>query len=458
MKQKKFYINTMGCQMNVYDSGQIAALLYGMGFEKADAYTSADLILANTCAIREKAAQKAFSFLGRVVRLKEKNPDLIVGIGGCVAQQEGRKILDRMPQVDLIFGTDAIGRLPGMIEKIMKKRSRIVDVGLSPEVSENNAARHIPQTAEVCRFVTIMQGCDNFCTYCVVPYVRGREKSRHPDHILEEIYSLAARGVREVTLLGQNVNSYGKKEGLCTFPELLHKIDDIKGLCRIRFTTSHPKDLSCDLMDAFSSVKKLCRHIHLPVQSGADTVLKRMNRGYTVSQYLEKVQQLKDKGQDIALSTDIIVGFPGETDADFMRTLNLIKTVEYDSLFAFNYSDRPNAPASHFKEKIPFSVQTERLQAVLSLQEKITARKHELMVGRTVEVLVEGKSKQGHQQNTTATQWTGRTSANKIVNFEPDPSFFKGLNLQGETVRVEITRALAHSLYGQAVAPSKPQG
>ena len=460
-KHQTFFINTMGCQMNVYDTGQIEAILRSMGYQKTDTYASADLIIANTCAIREKAEQKAFSFLGRLAKLKAKNPRLIVGIGGCVAQQEGRRILDRVPHVDMVFGTDAISRLPRIIEQIQFKRTRIVDIETTPAVSEA-AHGNLPDLKAVSQFVTIMQGCDNYCTYCVVPYVRGREKSRHPEHIINEIQTLVENGVREVTLLGQNVNSYGQKEGLCSFAELLDRINRIEGLLRIRFTTSHPKDLSPDLIAAFACLEKLCRHLHLPVQSGSTTLLKRMNRGYTRSQYMEKVQQLRDTGKDIAISTDIIVGFPGETEEDFADTLELIKEVEYDSLFVFNYSDRPNAPASHFGNKIPATIQNDRLQAVLDLQEKITHKKHEDLVGRTVDVLVEGMSKKHNRGNDekvgSVFQWSGRTSPNKIVNFETDPLDSPDAQIYGEIVNVEIKKALAHSLWGKMAASPKSIG
>ena len=454
----------MGCQMNVVDTEKMESILCSMGFNKANTPASADIILANTCAIREKAQQKAFSFMGRLTRLKENNPDLIVGIGGCVAQQEGAKILDRLPQVNFVFGTDAVCRLPELIRAVQTEKKRITDIQTSRRVHEfdQNEISAADQ-ASVTRFVTIMQGCDNFCTYCVVPYVRGREKSRDPENILKEVRELVFHGAREVTLLGQNVNSYGKKEGLCAFVELLEKINEIEDLMRIRFTTSHPKDLSSSLIQAFSRLDKLCRHIHLPVQSGSSAVLKRMNRGYSQSQYLEKIEALKKTGDDIAITTDIIVGFPGETETDFNCTLDLIKQVEYDSLFVFNYSDRPNAPAVAFSDKIPHHVQKERLQEVLKLQEEITFRKHLNLVGRISEVLVEGKSKKQHRNDEIPDlsdfQWSGRTSTNKIVNFISDhPTKMEDESLYGKIACVEIQKALAHSLWGRMVeTASKPK-
>jgi tRNA-2-methylthio-N6-dimethylallyladenosine synthase len=458
-QSKQFFIYTMGCQMNVVDTGQMETILLSMGYKKAATYASADIVLANTCAIREKAEEKAFSFLGRLSKLKKKNPGLIVGIGGCVAQQEGMKILSRMPHVDMVFGTDAIGRLPDLIRAVTLEATRVVDIQPADQVFEPEGVKDQTPTPEISRFVTIMQGCDNFCTYCVVPHVRGREKSRDPGRILNEIRALTESGVREITLLGQNVNSYGKKEGLCSFVELLQKINGMEDLMRIRFTTSHPKDLSAELIDAYGRLDKLCRHIHLPVQSGSTEILRRMNRRYSRSQYLEKIDRLRNTCHDMALSTDIIVGFPGETEKDFSDTLNLIKHVEYDSLFVFNYSDRPKVPAASFDGKIPKSIQNERLQAVLDLQESITAKKNEAMVGGILEVLVEGKSKKQHRQagvpDAGGDQWSGRTTSNRIVNFTSDPNGLAGAgSLRGKIVRVGIERALAHSLWGRMVEPS----
>ena len=463
-ESKKFFIYTMGCQMNVYDTGQMENILFSMGYKKAATYALADIVLANTCAIREKAEQKAFSFLGRLAKLKNKNPELIVGIGGCVAQQEGMKILERMPQVDMVFGTDAIGRLPDLIRTVALENKRVVDIETAHKVFELGPVKIESSPRGISRFVTIMQGCDNFCTYCVVPHVRGREKSRDPFHILQEIKALTEAGVREVTLLGQNVNSYGKKEGLCSFVELLERINGTDNLLRLRFTTSHPKDLSSELINAYTYLDKLCRHIHLPVQSGSTDILKRMNRRYTRDQYLKKVEELRKISHDMAVSTDIIVGFPGETEADFSDTLDLIKEVEYDSLFVFNYSDRPKVPAAAMDGKISKSIQNERLQAVLALQESISMKKNRAQVGMTLDVLVEGKSKKQNRKTETMgsneDQWSGRTSSNRIVNFTADPQGVEGAgSFYGKIVRVGIEKALAHSLRGKMVeASSKPEG
>lgn len=448
--------------MNVYDSELMAQRLRPIGYEQTDIIENADLILLNTCSVRDKAEQKAFSFLGRLADLKKKKPGLIIGVGGCVAQQEGEKILRRVPHIDLVFGTRVIDRLPGMVTRIAEKRCRIVDLDLSRKPLEHAPVDRMPSGGKPARFVTIMRGCDNYCTYCVVPYVRGRETSRDPARIISEIESLVAGGTREVTLLGQNVNSYGKKEGLCTFPELLARVNDIEGICRIRFTTSHPKDLSDDLIRAFAGLEKLCHHIHLPVQSGSNRILEKMNRQYTREVYLAKINRLRSVCPDMAVSSDFIVGFPGETRVEFEKTLELIRTVEYDSLFAFIYSDRPHAPAVHMEPKVPEVERKERLQELLTLQARYTEKKNREMIGSTVSVLVEGISKQqagaGETSEAVQRQWTGRTPANKIVNFTlEDPDAANGA-LIGTLVDVRIEKALAHSLWGRPVDPKRKKG
>ena len=301
------------------------------------------------------------------------------------------------------------------------------------------------------RFVTIMRGCDNFCSYCVVPHVRGREVSRPPESIVQEVTALVAAGKREVTLLGQNVNSYGTKEGLCSFPELLARVSEVDGLLRIRFTTSHPKDLTRDLMESFARIEKLCPHIHLPVQSGSNRLLERMNRRYTREHYLDNVFKLRDTCPEIAITSDMIVGFPGETDADFEDTLDLVRNVEFDGLFAFMYSDRPHAPAARLSEKVPVHLKRERLHALLQLQEAFTYKKNTALVGSIQEILAEGVSKRqagGSAPERSVAQWTGRTPANKIVNFHVNGSSTFGTLSAGTLVRVRIEKALAHSLWG----------
>ena len=452
--------------MNVYDSEQIVALLKPLGYEPTDTLNGADLVILNTCAIREKAAQKAFSFLGRLAELKRARPGMIIAVGGCVAQQEGRGILKRAPMLDIVFGTQAIGRLPRMIRRVEANRCRIIDVETTHGIEELDIPEADRDRGSASRFVTIMQGCDNFCTYCVVPHVRGREVSRRPEHILREIETLVETGVREVTLLGQNVNSYGKKEGIIPFEELLERINGIDGLYRMRFTTSHPKDLSPGLMAAFKDLDKLCAHIHLPVQSGSDAVLKRMHRRYTRGSYLEKIRQLRGGCPDIAVTSDIIVGFPGETRTDFEATLALVREVEFDGLFAFMYSDRPNAPASGFSDKVADAEKSDRLQELLSLQERYTLLKNRTLVGTVQELLVDGPSKRHGGRDAEMpdgpdspdrrdvhpgdVQWCGRTSGNKIVHFSmPGDAAVQAGKIAGTRISVRIEDAFSHSLRGR---------
>ncbi|MDJ0876545.1 MAG: tRNA (N6-isopentenyl adenosine(37)-C2)-methylthiotransferase MiaB [Desulfobacterales bacterium] len=457
----QLYINTIGCQMNVYDSDQIERALAPNGFARTDQLEEADLVIVNTCAIRAKAEQKAFSFVGRLAQLKQRKPGLIVGVGGCVAQQEGEKILARAPQVDLVFGPKAIPRLARLVERVRAKRLRVVDIEDSDGIEELDLSSGFRDDGQVARFVTVMQGCDNFCTYCVVPYVRGREASRHPDKILEEIRVLADGGVREVTLLGQNVNSYGRKENLGTFAELLARVNRIDGLARIRFTTSHPKDLSDGLIDAFGRLDKLCPHIHLPVQSGSDRVLKRMNRKYTRAVYLDRIARLRHVRPDMAITTDFIVGFPGETEEDFEETLGLLETVKFDGVFAFMYSDRSVAPASGFEGKIDEAQKKERLQRLLQQQEVFTLSSNRALIGCEQEVLVEGFSTRPGlaEENVSPRQWSGRTPGNKIVNFNPDPDCAGGDAVRpGLLVGVRIEKAYSHSLWGRPVRVEEEPG
>ena len=449
---KHIFINTMGCQMNVYDTGQIHSRLAPLGYSPTQNMDQADIIIVNTCSIRDKAEQKAFSFLGRLAPLKKRNPELIIGIGGCVAQQEGRRILKRMPYVDLVFGTHAIGRLPNIIERISSTRCKVVDVEISETISSDDYVLSAYPQSDTSAFVTIMRGCDNYCTYCVVPHVRGRESSRAMGDIVAEIEHLVSKGIREVTLLGQNVNSYGKKEGVGSFPELLDKVNGIKGLERIRFTTSHPKDLSQELIGCFNRLGKLCHHIHLPVQSGSDVVLNRMNRRYSRQDYLERVNQLRAHCPDIAITSDIIVGFPGESEEDFRSTLSLIEAVGFDGLFAFIYSDRPNAPAVKFSDKVDTQIKKKRLQQVLACQEKFTLQKHNEMVGSIHEVLVDGPNQNDSEQHVSSLgrQWTGRTTANKIVHFaDHSEDVSDNQMLTGQILRIMIEKALPHCLVGR---------
>jgi tRNA-2-methylthio-N6-dimethylallyladenosine synthase len=464
---KSLFIQTIGCQMNVYDSERMAAALYANGYTAALAPEEADLVIVNTCSVRAKSEQKAFSFLGRLEAAKRRRPGMLVGMAGCVAQQEGARLLARAPYVDLVIGTRAVERLAGMVRRAEAGERPVVELDLALPAGDGAAPEPDPAPARaggaVSRFITIMRGCDNFCAYCVVPHVRGREASRRPEAIVAEVRAAVETGTREITLLGQNVNSYGVKEGLPPFAELLARVNAMEGLARIRFTTSHPKDLTPALIGAFGRLEKLCPHIHLPVQSGSDRVLERMNRRYTRGHYLDIVSKLRDSLPQIAVTTDMIVGFPGETRADFEATLDLMRQVQFDSLFAFIYSDRPQAPSTLLPDKVPFAEKRERLQELLRLQEAITRRKNALLIGTVQEVMAEGMSKRQATRggNGSVPQWTGRTPANKVVNFSAaDGSGGAGDIRPGRLVPVRIERVLAHSLRGAQVggpAPGRPE-
>jgi tRNA-2-methylthio-N6-dimethylallyladenosine synthase len=452
MQPKSFFIHTIGCQMNVRDSERIAGGLAPLGYVPAPSAEDADLVVVNTCSVRAKAEQKAFSLLGQLAAVKARRPEVILAVAGCVAQQEGERIRERAPHVDLVLGTRAIHRLGELLRRLAVHPRPLVDVAMDGFPEETVGPPSGRAAGKVSRFVTIMRGCDNFCAYCVVPYVRGRESSRPPNAILQEIRTLCDAGVREVTLLGQNVNSYGAKEGICSFAQLLAQINAETDLARIRFTTSHPKDLTPELIRSFAALEKLCPHIHLPVQSGSNSILARMNRRYTREHYLDNVAKLRDSCGQIALTSDILVGFPGESRSDFEATLDLMQQVEFDSVFAFMYSDRPNTPARFFPGKVPEREKRERLQELLALQEHITSAKHRSLVGSMQEVLTEGFSKRpvaGSAARGPGKQWTGRTPGNKIVHFcEAGPCAGADLIRPGRLVPVRIERALAHSLWG----------
>ncbi len=346
LETKKLYIHTFGCQMNVQDSEKMAALLLNSGYETTDDPERADLIIVNTCSIREKAAQKIYSQLGRYRAVKELNPKLMIGVGGCLAQQLGERLFRRVPYLDLVFGTHQIHRLPELIYALEQERSRKVETDFCERVRSLDIMAR-PAAGAVGTFVTIMQGCNNSCTYCVVPGLRGREESRLLPEIIREIETLAGQGIREVTLLGQNVNSYGRTQGDgYDFADLIRAIDEVNGIERIRFTTSHPKDLSPRLIACFGTVGSLCEHIHLPVQSGSDRVLGRMNRGYTAEGYREKIASLREACPEISITSDVIVGFPGEEERDFQETLEMMQEVRFDNLFSFQYSPREGTAAA----------------------------------------------------------------------------------------------------------------
>jgi tRNA-2-methylthio-N6-dimethylallyladenosine synthase len=437
--ERRVYIETYGCQMNEHDTERILRLLEASHYLETKDAQEADFILINTCSVREKPEHKVYSALGRYKWLKEKR-GAIIGVAGCVAQQEGNKLLNRVPYLDMVIGTHAIPMLPQLLQKIEFFGQRICETGFDPE--GNYLKTILPQKPldKVKSYVTIMQGCDHFCSYCIVPYVRGREKSRSSREIIEEVRHLAEMGVKEIFLLGQNVNSYGKGlEEEIRFPGLLHRINEIEGLHRIRFTTSHPADLSGELIQAFSKLPKLCEHIHLPFQSGSDRILKAMHRGYTKESYLEKIDCLKKACPSIALTADVIVGFPGEEEKDFEETLDLLQKVRFDDLFSFKYSQRKGTRAAQFMDKVEEKVKHDRLSILQEIQKGITLQKNQELEGRVEEVLVEGRSKQSDQDV------TGRTRSNKVVNFEGN------LELVGQLVPIRITKVYPHSLRGEIV-------
>jgi tRNA-2-methylthio-N6-dimethylallyladenosine synthase len=424
--------------MNIYDSERMAQVLATRDYRQVDDPAQADLIFLNTCSVREKPEQKVYSALGRFRRLKRKNPKLIIGVGGCVAQQEGQGLLDRVPFLDFVLGTKELRKIHEVLDDLEESGIRGCAVHLDGRIDPYGGLPLSPDSGRATSFVSIMQGCDNFCSFCIVPFVRGREVSRPSKDLLEEIGLLWSQGVKEVTLLGQNVNSYGKQTpGEPCFVELLERIEKKLGIERIRFTTSHPKDLSPELIEAFGRLTKLCEHIHLPLQSGSNRMLERMNRGYTREEYEEKVLNLRRTCPEISITTDIIVGFPGEEDKDYRETLEMIERIQFDDLFSFRYSDRPHTRASLLPGKVVEEVKQRRLSGLQAVQKGITHRKNKAWEGREVEVLVEGPSKVRTEER------TGRTRTNRIVNF-PGESV-----PVGALVRVRIQHALAHSLRGE---------
>jgi len=437
---KKIFVKTFGCQMNEYDSEKIVDLMRNHeGYEQTNVADDADLILFNTCSVREKAQEKVFSDLGRVRRLKEENPNLIIGVGGCVASQEGQAIVSRAPFVDLVFGPQTLHRLPKLLSQRKTSGRSQVDISF-PEIEKFDT---LPTklTSSSTAFVSIMEGCSKYCSFCVVPYTRGEEISRPLDDVLVEVATLATQGVREVTLLGQNVNAYMWEQNSETldFSLLLEHVADVPGIERIRYTTSHPKEFSKALIDCYQSLPKLVDHVHLPVQSGSDKILEAMKRGYTSDHYREIIRDLRTARHSVSIASDFIVGFPGETDKDFEETMRLVEDVDFDGSFSFMYSPRPGTPAAALPNHVPLEVKKNRLQRLQDKLNQNSIRYGKAMVGKTYPVLVEGASKKGEGQ------LTGRTSNNRVVNFE-------GHNrLTGHMVDIEITESLANSLKGVIV-------
>lgn len=434
---KKALVETYGCQQNVSDSQKIAGMLCEMGFSMTQSREDADIIIFNTCAVREHAELRVFGNIGALAPLKRKRPGLMIGVCGCMAQQEhiAQKIKEKFRHVDLIFGTHALGRFPEILSEALEKRETVVDISEQSEIAEGLPTLY---DGGAKAFVSVMYGCDNFCSYCVVPYVRGRERSRAKADVLREVKSLAENGVREIMLLGQNVNSYGKDLGMTEgFANLVRAVSDTEGIKRIRFMSSHPKDISEDLLRAMAGCENVCKQLHLPIQSGSDEVLRAMNRGYTREKYLRIIDRARELMPGVALSTDIIVGFPGETEKDFADTCDILRTVRYDGIFSFIYSKRENTRAAKMENQVGEDAKKRRFSEMSDIQNAISLEINQRCVGSVQEVLVEGESK------TDPEVMCGRNFANKTVNFKG------GGALTGQFARVKITRARTWALWGE---------
>lgn len=435
---KKFNILTLGCQMNERDSETLAGMLTEMGYEQIDDRDQADIAIINTCSVRDHADRRFFGMLGQLKKIKEKNPGFIVCVCGCMTQQQHiiDQIKEKYPWVDIIFGTHNIHRFPRLLGNVISEKEKQIEIWEDGgEIVEGLPSKRLYKHKA---FVNIMFGCNNFCTYCIVPYTRGRERSRRPEDILAEIKRLVDDGVKEITLLGQNVNSY-KGEGGVDFADLLRMINEVDGIERIRFMTSHPKDLSDRLIDVYRDCDKVCSFFHLPVQSGNDNILKRMNRRYTADDYMELVRKLREARPDISLTTDIIVGFPGETEEEFEDTLKLVEAVNFDSAFTFMYSKRKGTPAAEYDDQIPEEIKHDRFDRLVETVNRCAADRNARFVGQITPVLVEGVSKSDEGCV------TGRNPQNKIVNFPGDAS------LTGTIVNVKISEAGTFSLVGKMV-------
>lgn len=435
----KYHLTTLGCQMNEHDSEKIAGMLQTAGYQRTDDAQEADLILINTCCVRENPERKVYGRLGDLKSVKRERPGLIIGVCGCMVQEsaEREKIAESYPQVDLVFGTHNLHKLPEYLQRVWRGE-RVIEVWEdSDELAEGLP---VERESGLHAWVNITYGCDNYCSYCIVPYVRGHCRSRQPESIVEEISQLAAQGVKEVTLLGQNVNSYGLDlEREVDFADLLVAVNSVDGLERIRFTTSHPKDVSDKLVKVLATVPKVCEHLHLPLQAGSTKVLKAMNRGYTADEYLDLVRRIREAIPEISLTTDLIVGFPGETDEDFEETLRVVREVGFDGAFTFVYSKRKGTPAAALEEQVPDEVKKDRIYRLIEMQQSISRERNERMRGAVVEVLVEGPSK------TNPEMLSGRTRTNKLVHFAGDEK------LVGELVQVRIEDISTWTLHGVLV-------
>ena len=437
VEENTFYIETFGCQMNAHDSEKVMGVLLGRGYRKVESIDAARLVLYNTCSIREKAAQKVFSRLGAF--REGSGPEKIIGVLGCVAQQEGEEIFERSPWVRLVCGSASYSKLPDLIEELEAGNRRVM--GLDTNTDATFETEFTRRDNPFRAYLTIIEGCDKACSYCVVPYTRGPERSRASASILDEVRRLADAGYSEIQLLGQTVNSYkDPSPKRMTFADLLVAVAAVPGIRRVRFTTSHPRDFGRDIVEAIVSVPELCNHVHLPVQSGSTRILREMLRTYTREEYLEKIAMIREARRPISITSDIIVGFPGETEADVEATLSLLDAAQYDGVFAFQYSPRPNTAAQHMPDAIAEEEKGRRLARVMDRQREIQLARNEAHVGKTFEVLVDGVSRR-------AGQWSGRCSSNRVLNFTSPRT-----DLLGEYVQVQVLRAGPNSLVGEHVA------
>ena len=437
LQKKRAFIGVYGCQMNISDAERMEGQLATLGYERTEDMARADLILLNTCCVRETAEDKVYGKIGEIKHIKRANPALIFGITGCMAQKEGEALIRRAPHIDFVLGTNKVHELKATVRQLESaRRGPVVDVLLGDAPLPENVP--IERTGRLSAWVPIMYGCNNFCTYCIVPYVRGREHSRRPEDVVREVEEAAAQGFKEITLLGQNVNSYGKDHKLASFAELLLMVDAVKGVERVRYMTSHPKDLSDAVIDAVRQGRHICPHFHLPVQHGSDRILRAMNRVYRKDAYRSLVERIRAAVPDASLTTDLIVGFPGETEEDFEELLDFLREIRYDAAYTFLYSKRSGTPAAMMEAQVEDSVKKERLHRLMEVQNEISLEKNAALKGTVQEVLAEGPSR------TDEDVWTGRTGTNKIVLWRK-----KGHETEGDIVRVRITQPQTWVLKGE---------
>ena len=436
MSKKHVKFLTYGCQMNFSDAERMEGELAKLGYQSVEEMDQADLIIINTCCVRETAEDKVYGKIGEIKALKRRNPDLILGITGCMAQKEGEKLIKRAPHIDFVLGTNKIHEVVSTIQKLETANVKhVVDTELRESEMPEDVA--IQRNTALSAWIPIMYGCNNFCTYCIVPYVRGRERSRLPEDIVREVQEAVAQGYKEVTLLGQNVNSYGKDHKKATFAQLLEMVDKVEGIQRVRYMTSHPKDLSNEVIEVIKNSKHICRHFHLPVQYGSNRILKAMNRVYTVEQYRDLVARIRAAVPESSLTTDLIVGFPGETEEDFQQLMTFIEEIRYDQAYTFIYSKRSGTPAAEMDNQVEDAVKHQRLNRLMEMQNSISLEINQQLVGRTLEVMVEGPS------HTDDRVWNGRTDTIKLVLWQ-----YTGKEKPGDLVKVKIQQAQTWILKG----------